>query len=183
MPYIRLLWRFTILQGVSQGGRRLVSSCVPSREAYNWRIDNLFVGPSEMTFSSTKCGKLPYVMTYDVIWANQKTQSSVFRLLRAHAMFDVLSNVLSRICLSIGRQFKRSVDTIIGVCLFQRLVFDSLSTDTDHDVADPHGKAHLHLSHPAWPQHVHEKVRTWRMRTRHTTRARVKMHKMRARWG
>jgi len=30
---------------------------------------------------------------------------------------------------------------------------------------------------------VHEKVRTWRMRTRHATRARVKMHKMRARWG
>jgi len=36
-------------------------------------VDTLFVGPSEITFGSTKCGQLLDVITHYVIWANQKT--------------------------------------------------------------------------------------------------------------
>jgi len=42
-----------------------------------------------MTFGQTKCGKLRNVLKQNVIWANQKTESFVFRWLHAHAMFDV----------------------------------------------------------------------------------------------
>jgi len=53
----------------------------------NWRIDNPFVGQSEMTFGSTKSRQWFNVITH-VILANQKTESFVFCWLLAHAMFD-----------------------------------------------------------------------------------------------
>ena len=54
----------------------------------NWRIDNAYVRPSEMTFGSTKWWKLLNAIMYNVILGNQKTESFVFRWLLAHAMFD-----------------------------------------------------------------------------------------------
>jgi len=51
-------------------------------------IYNLFVRPSDMTFGWTKGGILRYVIMHNVLWANQKTESSVYCWLRAHAMFD-----------------------------------------------------------------------------------------------
>ena len=50
-------------------------------------IDKVFVGPSEMTLCLTKGWNLRYVIMYNVIWANQKTKSFVYRWLHAHAMF------------------------------------------------------------------------------------------------
>jgi len=41
-----------------------------------------------MTLGPTKGGKLRNVITH-VIWANQKTESFVYRWLRTQAMFDV----------------------------------------------------------------------------------------------
>ena len=49
----------------------------------------------------TKCGKLRNAITYNVIWANQKSESFVYRCLRAL----VWRNSLSRICRSIERHF------------------------------------------------------------------------------
>jgi len=40
---------------------------------FNVNIDNPCVGPSEMTVCVTKGGNLRYGITYNVIWANQKT--------------------------------------------------------------------------------------------------------------
>jgi len=52
----------------------------------NRRINNPFVGPSELTFGSIQCGKSGnFIMQ---LWANQKTESYVYRWLRAHAMVD-----------------------------------------------------------------------------------------------
>ena len=43
-----------------------------------------------MTFGREKKGrKLRNVITHNVIWTNQKTESSVYRWKRAHALFDV----------------------------------------------------------------------------------------------
>jgi len=55
----------------------------------NWHINNPFVRPSRLMLGSTKGGNLPNVTTHNVIWANQKTESFVYRWLLAHAMFDV----------------------------------------------------------------------------------------------
>ena len=44
----------------------------------NWRINNQFVGPSEMTFRQTKGRKLCNVITHNIIWANQMTEHFVF---------------------------------------------------------------------------------------------------------
>jgi len=55
----------------------------------NWRIQNPFVGPPEMTFGLTKDGTLRNVIMFNVNRTNQKTESFVLRWLRAHAMFDV----------------------------------------------------------------------------------------------
>ena len=51
-----------------------------------------------------KCGKLRYTMTYNVIWANQKTESFEYHWLRALAMFDVTS--FPAILSGIGQHFK-----------------------------------------------------------------------------
>ena len=37
----------------------------------------------------TKGGHLRYVITYNAIWANYKTESFVYHWLHAHAMFDI----------------------------------------------------------------------------------------------
>jgi len=41
---------------------------------FNWRIDNPF-GPSEMTKKDWKCRN---IVTHNIIWANQKTESFVY---------------------------------------------------------------------------------------------------------
>jgi len=58
-------------------------------------IDNPFVGPTEITFGLTKFGKLLNDVPHNVISANQKAESFVYRWLLAHAMLN--GNVLSRI--------------------------------------------------------------------------------------
>jgi len=63
-----------------------------------------------MTFGLTKYWKVLNVVPHNVISANQKAESFVYRWLRAHAMLN--ENVLSRICRSIGSRFKSSVDTL-----------------------------------------------------------------------
>jgi len=52
---------------------------------YNRRLDSPFVRPSEMKFGWT----LGNVKTLDVIWANQKTESFVYRWIWALAIIDV----------------------------------------------------------------------------------------------
>ena len=52
-------------------------------------------------------GNVPYAMTYNVIWANQKTGSFVHHWLRA------LAKRFHAILSGNGRHFKRSVDTSI----------------------------------------------------------------------
>ena len=54
-----------------------------------------------------------YVVTPNVIWANQKAESFVYRWLSAHVLFYI--NVLSSICRSTGRHFKRYVYTVINI--------------------------------------------------------------------
>ena len=56
---------------------------------YNRRFDIPLVGPSEMTVVSTKGGNLHNIIMYNIIWANQKTESFVYHWLCGHAMFDV----------------------------------------------------------------------------------------------
>ena len=58
-----------------------------------------------------KGGTLCYAITYNVIWANQKTGSFVYHWLRA------LATSFSAILSGIGRHFKRSVDTSIVTSL------------------------------------------------------------------
>jgi len=41
----------------------------------NWQIDNQFIGAPEKTLGRTKGGKRRDVITHNVIWANQKTES------------------------------------------------------------------------------------------------------------
>jgi len=58
----------------------------------DWRIDIPCVGPSEIKLYMTKrwkCALRHTVIAYNVIWGNQKTEYSVYRWLRALAMFDV----------------------------------------------------------------------------------------------
>ena len=62
--------------------------------------------------ASTKGGKLRNVITHNMVWAGQKTESIVYRWLCALAMFDV--TYFAGICLSIGRHFKHSVNTLIA---------------------------------------------------------------------
>jgi len=58
-------------------------------------------------FGLTKGGKLHIIMAHNVIWANQKTDSFVYRRLGAHKMFDITcfpaffgaSNVISSVLL------------------------------------------------------------------------------------
>jgi len=58
-----------------------------------------------MTFDARqKCGNLRYAITYNVIWANYKTESFEYHWLRALAKFDMTS--FPTILLSIGRHFK-----------------------------------------------------------------------------
>ena len=49
--------------------------------AFNLPIDNPFVGSYERTLCLTNDGKLLYVITYNVIWANQRTEAFVYRWL------------------------------------------------------------------------------------------------------
>ena len=49
-----------------------------------------FVRRSKMTFGPTKSGKLLNTKTHNVISANQKAASFVYRWLRTRAMFNVL---------------------------------------------------------------------------------------------
>jgi len=56
----------------------------------NWRIDNPFVGHSEMTLCLTKGGIKRYFITYNVIWANQETESVVYRWFCTLALFYVM---------------------------------------------------------------------------------------------
>ena len=44
--------------------------------------------PSDITFRALKGEKLCYIITRNVIWANQTTESFVYNLQRTHAMFD-----------------------------------------------------------------------------------------------
>jgi len=54
-------------------------------------------------YARQKCGNLRYAITYNVIWANQRTESFERHWLRALAMFDVtrFSTILS----GVGRRF------------------------------------------------------------------------------
>jgi len=76
----------------------------------NWCIDNPFVGPSEMTFCLTKCGKLPFVIMHYIMLANQKTESFVYSWLQAQAIFDVMG--FSMFVGTIWRHFKHFVDML-----------------------------------------------------------------------
>jgi len=71
-------------------------------------MDSLYVGPSEMTLCLTKGRKLRYIITYNIIWANQKTKS----LTRT---CNVWHTALSHICRSIVHHFKHYVDTLIVI--------------------------------------------------------------------
>jgi len=60
-----------------------------------WRIDSLFVRPSKKMLYVTKGRILCYVITYNVIWANHKTESFVYRLvMRTCNVFPHLSEHL-----------------------------------------------------------------------------------------
>jgi len=72
-------------------------------------IDRSTTSLSEMTFGRTKGGKLYNVITYNVIQANQKTESVVYRWLRVLIMFDITR--FPAFCQSIGCHFKRCSDT------------------------------------------------------------------------
>jgi len=50
----------------------------------NWSIDSPFIGAFDMMFGPTKGGNLCHVILamQNVIWANQKTESFVYRWLR-----------------------------------------------------------------------------------------------------
>ena len=65
---------------------------LPSLARYShWHIDHPFVRPSEMMLCLTKGGNLHNVIAY-IIWANQKTESIVYRWIHAlvsFAIFDV----------------------------------------------------------------------------------------------
>jgi len=81
-----------------------------NKHGSNWRIDNPFVGPSEMTFSPTNGGELRYVTLY-----RKKSLGAVRKLifvylwLRTHSSFDVTG-----FSAFVGRRCKRSVDTLIA---------------------------------------------------------------------
>ena len=79
---------------------------------HNWRIDNPFVGPSEMALCFRKSGTLHYVIRYmyNIILAKQMTESCVALIM---GTCKVWCNVLSRICRRIERHFKCSVDMLI----------------------------------------------------------------------
>jgi len=62
---------------------------------------------TRLAFVSINGEKLLNVIMYNVIWTNQKTESSEYCWQRAHASFDITC-----ICFSIGRLFKRSVSTL-----------------------------------------------------------------------
>ena len=83
-------------------------------------MDNLFVRLSEMPDCLKKGGNLCYI-----IWANQKTESFVYRWLLARAMFDVTR--FSRICRSIGRRFKCSVSKLVVTPLSVRAISCKMS--------------------------------------------------------
>ena len=73
-----------------------------------------------MTFGSTQCGEILNVITQNVIWANQKT---VFRSLRARAMFDVMC--FAAFVGASNVKFKRSiVSLIVNATLASDVVID-----------------------------------------------------------
>jgi len=78
----------------------------------SWRIDNLFVGPSEITFGQTNGGKLRNAIMHQVIWDNQKTDYFVYRSVLVTHTCNAWRNKLSGICRSIKRHFKHSVDML-----------------------------------------------------------------------
>jgi len=80
---------------------------------FNWCINNLFVEPSEMTLCVTKGGNLHYVIKYNVIWANQKTESFVYHWLCPLAKFD-------RMCFP---AFVGALDVILSVLPNDRVTF------------------------------------------------------------
>jgi len=55
----------------------------------------LLVGPSKITLCMTKGGILHKGITYNIIWANQKTESHVYRWLHSLANFKVTFQHLS----------------------------------------------------------------------------------------
>ena len=57
-----------------------------------------------MSDAGQKHGNLRYAITYNVIWANQMTESFKYQWLRALAMFDVMS--FPAILSGIERHFK-----------------------------------------------------------------------------
>jgi len=63
-----------------------------------------------------KCGNLLYAITYNVIWANHKTESFEYHWLHTLAMFDVTS--FAAIMLGIGPHFKfcRYVNSFVFTC-------------------------------------------------------------------
>jgi len=66
------------------------------------------VGPSEMTFGSTKCGNLRYIIMYNIIWAYQWAECFVYHWLRAFVIFDIKR--FPTFVRSIGQHFRSSVN-------------------------------------------------------------------------
>jgi len=73
---------------------KLLPSCKsvhPLRIYYlNWRINGQSICQTIWINIMSDKESLHYVITYNVIWANQKTESYVYCWLRALAMFDVM---------------------------------------------------------------------------------------------
>jgi len=96
----------------------------------------LLVEPSEIEFGFTKGGILSNVITYNVVWANQKNKSFTYCLLRSHAMFDLtcfpvfvgISDVISSILLiSLFYQFNQLRYKLFKNKCFSYLIFDTIS--------------------------------------------------------
>ena len=70
-----------------------------------------------MTFALINGGKLHNVIAHNIIGANQKTESFVYRWLGAHTMFDVIFFPTFVREQSIRCHFKHSVDILVAVLL------------------------------------------------------------------
>jgi len=83
-------WSTSIYWTPSSPGRS-TSSCSECEYScnYNWCIDNRLSDNLKWRYIWQNAGNLHYIITHNVIWANQKTKSFVCHWLHTIAMFDI----------------------------------------------------------------------------------------------
>jgi len=103
---------------------------VTSYLSSNLCINNPFVGLSKLELCPTKSWKLCNVVTHNIILANQKTESSLYLWLSAHAIFDVMRfpaffrppDVISSVLSILNHLYRYSMMVVsirIGWCLYR----------------------------------------------------------------